>query len=274
MHHTLDYFKQYLLKRYPELISGKYQLINTHDLSSFLNRGFLERVGLRSGSYIFHRNEPGRAIPERIKPRILFDCLSQPFPSESFHRRIYAPLGAVSFSVRSDPPELLRGTLAEIRKKRSVKNRAPFGYLYRNLDGDGAVLRSQIREHLSYHYDMKMPEKSKSRDSINLFDDATRYYEGFEMGIAFENRKVDGYISEKIFNVILAGTIPVYYGTERIFDYINRDCVIYYDGSESTGEFSARLINTIRDKGYVSHTLNQKILRDGAFERLFTLKDQ
>ena len=44
--------------------------------------------------------------------------------------------------------------------------------------------------------------------------------------ICFENSYADGYITEKIFNCFFAKTIPIYKGSEKICDYINRNSFI------------------------------------------------
>lgn len=45
----------------------------------------------------------------------------------------------------------------------------------------------------------------------------------YRVVLALENTKSDEYITEKVLNPIRAGTIPVYYGSDRVTDYINPD---------------------------------------------------
>ena len=44
-----------------------------------------------------------------------------------------------------------------------------------------------------------------------------------------ENSYNHGYITEKLFNGLLAGCIPIYYGTEEVFDIFNSNAFIYWD---------------------------------------------
>mmetsp|Transcript_33165 Transcript_33165/g.40131 ORF Transcript_33165/g.40131 Transcript_33165/m.40131 type:complete len:140 (+) Transcript_33165:3-422(+) len=44
-----------------------------------------------------------------------------------------------------------------------------------------------------------------------------------------ENKKHPGFISEKIMNSFLSGSIPIWYGSTEIFSIFNRKSFIYYD---------------------------------------------
>lgn len=68
--------------------------------------------------------------------------------------------------------------------------------------------------------------KNKScYNSIELL----RIYNQYKFVIAFENSNSQGYITEKIFNVFLAKSIPIYDGDPRISDVINQNSLLQYD---------------------------------------------
>jgi len=48
----------------------------------------------------------------------------------------------------------------------------------------------------------------------------------YEFAICFENEIAPGWVTEKIFDCFLAGTIPIYYGAPNITDYIPSECFI------------------------------------------------
>lgn len=49
----------------------------------------------------------------------------------------------------------------------------------------------------------------------------------YKFAICFENEKeAPGYISEKIFDCLYTGTLPIYFGAPNITDYIPKDCFI------------------------------------------------
>ena len=47
------------------------------------------------------------------------------------------------------------------------------------------------------------------------------FFRQYKFSIAMENSDGDGYISEKIVESFIAGTIPIYYGDYMIDEYIN-----------------------------------------------------
>jgi hypothetical protein len=46
---------------------------------------------------------------------------------------------------------------------------------------------------------------------------------------SMENSARAGYISEKLFVGFLSGAIPIYYGTELVFDIFNKDAFIFWN---------------------------------------------
>jgi hypothetical protein len=71
----------------------------------------------------------------------------------------------------------------------------------------------------------------------NVLKDKTCYhspellsvYSQYKFVICFENSKTPGYVTEKIFNVFLSGSIPIYDGAPNITDYIIPGSFIGYD---------------------------------------------
>ena len=51
----------------------------------------------------------------------------------------------------------------------------------------------------------------------------------YKFALVMENTNVDGYVSEKIADAFMAGTIPIYYGTHDIFKIFNRNAFVFYD---------------------------------------------
>lgn len=48
----------------------------------------------------------------------------------------------------------------------------------------------------------------------------------YKFAICFENSIFSGYVSEKIFDCFIAGTVPVYWGAPDVQKYISKDCFI------------------------------------------------
>ena len=47
------------------------------------------------------------------------------------------------------------------------------------------------------------------------------FLSSYKFSIAMENSNGDGYVSEKIYDSLISGTIPIYYGDFTVDEYIN-----------------------------------------------------
>uniref|UniRef100_A0A7S2SJN3 Fucosyltransferase n=1 Tax=Eucampia antarctica TaxID=49252 RepID=A0A7S2SJN3_9STRA len=59
------------------------------------------------------------------------------------------------------------------------------------------------------------------RDTVGIFDNATTAMEGYRFAITMEGYISSDYVSEKLVNAFLGGTIPVYYGTKDVSKFFN-----------------------------------------------------
>ena len=49
-----------------------------------------------------------------------------------------------------------------------------------------------------------------------------------KFNLAFENERFEDYVTEKIFDAMAAGSVPVYSGAPNITDYVPKECFIDY----------------------------------------------
>jgi len=67
--------------------------------------------------------------------------------------------------------------------------------------------------------------------------------QNYEFCLCFENMRMDGYITEKLFDCLYAGTIPLYMGAPDILNYIPEDvfvdCRKYSTWKEMWGDVAA-----------------------------------
>lgn len=69
-------------------------------------------------------------------------------------------------------------------------------------------------------------------------------YNNYKFAIAFENTKnVRGYITEKIFDCLTGGIVPIYYGADDILDYVSSECFIDYRKFGSLNLLKEYLLN-------------------------------
>ena len=89
-----------------------------------------------------------------------------------------------------------------------------------------------------------------------------KFLESYKFSIAMENSEGDGYISEKIVDSFLAGTIPIYYGDYMIDEYINPKSYILIKGEKDIQkkiEYIKKIDNN--DEIYKS-ILKEKVILD------------
>ena len=84
--------------------------------------------------------------------------------------------------------------------------------------------------------------------------------------MAYENTNKLGYVTEKLFQAKTAGCIPIYWGNEMVFEDFNKDCFIYANNFNTTGDLleyvktvdqNEELYNKIHSSKMFNYDLNQ-----------------
>jgi len=99
-------------------------------------------------------------------------------------------------------------------------------------------------------------------------------YGNYRFGLVLENYYREGYITEKLLNAFLGGTVPIYYGTRQVFDIFNDKAFIYYD-IENPQQALDRIAHLEAHPKDYEAILNEPILKDGetTIEQYFSLRD-
>tara|TARA_R110000744_G_scaffold83267_1_gene163377 strand:+ start:3439 stop:4221 length:783 start_codon:yes stop_codon:yes gene_type:complete len=82
---------------------------------------------------------------------------------------------------------------------------------------------------------------------INDIDKKEEALNDYYFSIAIENGKYDTYFTEKILDCFATGTIPVYYGTEKIVDYFNKDGIIMLTDDFDISQLSPELYESKKE---------------------------
>lgn len=116
------------------------------------------------------------------------------------------------------------------------------------------------------------PRKSRVQMQPYHLADNTEIYRGYRFALAMENTKKSGYITEKIINAFAGGAIPIYFGTEEIFEVFNKDAFIFYDITNPSAA-----LDQIR---YLENNMSAydemqrlPIFANGSVERFFSFED-
>lgn len=93
----------------------------------------------------------------------------------------------------------------------------------------------------------------------------------FRFCLVMENSTTEGYISEKILNAFLGGCIPIYFGTEEVFDVFNPNAFIFYNISNPTDALE-RISYLENNKTAYEEVMETPIFRnEETYKKYFTL---
>ncbi len=117
-------------------------------------------------------------------------------------------------------------------------------FIYSNPSfGDGSVIRQNFCALLSEYKRIDCPgkvlnnmDRAITPREGNWIDGKMNFISQYKFTIAFENKRIDGYITEKLFQPLMVGSIPIYWGG-NIENYINKESVI--DCSDYDDDFEA-----------------------------------
>ena len=94
-------------------------------------------------------------------------------------------------------------------------------------------------------------------------DSKLKTYHGYRFAICLENTKGDvDYVSEKIYDCLCAGIVPIYGGAPNIGDYIPTDCFIDYFSFGSFEELADRIKSMPREEYDRYVNAGRKFLQD------------
>lgn len=96
-------------------------------------------------------------------------------------------------------------------------------------------------------------------------DIAVEYYTNYKFVLAIENTMLTGYSTEKLLNPLIANSIPIYWGDQNIFKYINKKRVIYVLDFNSDQELLDHIKFLDNNKDAYNDVINENIFIDPNF---------
>ena len=106
----------------------------------------------------------------------------------------------------------------------------------------------------------------------------TNQYNGFQnyrYVLCMESYVRGGYVTEKILVAFLSGAIPIYYGSQTVFDIFNRDAFVFVD-VKNPAEAMGRIRELEENPRKYRKMRNQPMLADGqrTIEKYFSYDGQ
>ena len=95
------------------------------------------------------------------------------------------------------------------------------------------------------------------------------FYSQYKFVICLENTKQETYITEKIINGFLAKTIPIYWGSDSIYDYFNKERFINIPNLSETmiNKVIGEIISIITDDSKYLEMVNKPIFNDNQLNK-------
>ncbi len=139
-------------------------------------------------------------------------------------RNLYLPI-AVRYQGETIPP------VTQALAKRNFCN-----FIYsQDYHGSGAIYRKIVCQELMKYRKVDCPGKVLHNMDVNELSvrmasdwraSKIQFLSKYKFTIAFENSNRDGYITEKLLDSFLAGSVPIYWGSEGNVAPFNKDCMI------------------------------------------------
>jgi hypothetical protein len=92
-----------------------------------------------------------------------------------------------------------------------------------------------------------------------------KFFSSYKFSLAIENSNGDGYVSEKIIQSFIAGTIPIYYGDYLVDEYINPKSYILIKGEKDIDNKIEYIKSIDNDNEKYRNILREKVIVDNNF---------
>ena len=146
-----------------------------------------------------------------------------------------------------------------------------------------AVITNAFSECIDYSFRLKFIEELSKYKMVDMggqynnnvggpVKDKMEFFKDYKFSIAMENTEGDGYVTEKIIDSFISGTIPIYYGSYLVEEYINPKAYIYVKGLEDIKEKIEYIKKIDNDDELYKSILREKIIINDSLEKM--LKEQ
>ena len=93
-------------------------------------------------------------------------------------------------------------------------------------------------------------------------DNKIKFLSSYKFSFSMENSEGDGYVSEKIIDSFLAGTIPIYYGDYMVDEYINPKSYILVRGKKDIKQKIEYIKKIDKDDNLYRRILKEKVFNE------------
>ena len=102
-----------------------------------------------------------------------------------------------------------------------------------------------------------------------IVKDKIKFLSSYKFSIAMENTNGDGYVTEKIIDSFLSGTIPIYYGNYMVEELINPKTFILIKGTKDIEEKINFIKEIDNNNTLYKQIIKEKVLIDEKIDEKF-----
>lgn len=140
------------------------------------------------------------------------------------------------------------------------------------ISNPGGHIRNSFLNKLERNFQVSYAGSYKNNIGGNIpygynTDEFINFVRNFKFIISMENSRNDTYITEKIIHGLLANTIPVYWGSERVFDYFNPNRIINLENENMIEEIINRMKQISENPNEWLKIVNQNNFVNNKLER-------
>ena len=180
------------------------------------------------------------------------------------------------FEPEADYEEIKR-RCKELSKSGGIDGRVNYASLIASWDPTG--LRQEIFDELSKSGRVDCPGKWNHNDDsllMNYSDNKKAYLKTYRYNVCPENSNAYGYVTEKLFDAIDAGCVPIYWGSynKPELEILNQEAILFWD-FKGDNEAVVSMISDFENnpKEYDSFASQDRLLPDAA-EKVFSMYEQ
>lgn len=101
-------------------------------------------------------------------------------------------------------------------------------------------------------------------DETEYGDTFLPYLQKYKFTLCFENCKKENYVSEKLLNAYIAGTIPIYWGCSNVLKWFNPNAFLYLEdeSEQSMNKLIERIIELDKDDTLYEKMYNEPLIKE------------
>lgn len=203
--------------------------------------------------------------------------LSMAFDFFDDEKYLRLPTWVLRFFAPEADFEGVRLRCKELSNPQDVANRRGYTSIIASWDPTG--IRKEIFEGLSQFGRVDCAGKWMHNDDSlkrDFGDDKLAYLKTYRYNVCPENSNAYGYVTEKLFDAIEAGCVPVYWGSynKPELDILNQEAILFWDFQGENAETFRMIEKMERDSAFFDSFANQERLLPGAAEKVYAIYDQ